>query len=45
MKFCKKCRVCGRVRIYKNEKRGKKKLIIFFLGGKIGGGCKGHVEG
>jgi hypothetical protein len=23
MKFCKKCRVCGRVRIHKNEKKRK----------------------
>jgi hypothetical protein len=38
MKFCKKCRVCGRVRIHKNEKRGKEKNSNLFLGGKIGGG-------
>jgi transcription elongation factor Elf1 len=26
MKFCKKCQVRGRVRIHKNEKRGKNKI-------------------
>jgi hypothetical protein len=45
MKFCKKCGFCGRVRIHKNEKKRKKKINKYFLGGKIGGGCKGHVEG
>jgi hypothetical protein len=38
MKFCKKCQVCGRVRIHKNEKRGKNKINNYFLGGKIGRG-------
>jgi hypothetical protein len=27
MKFCKKCWVCGRVRIHKNEKKNDKKKI------------------
>jgi hypothetical protein len=38
MKFCKKIRVCGRINIHKNEKRGKNKINNNFLGGKIGGG-------